>query len=424
VSAISTVGEFIERIAEAGRARLRPMAPDAGLADRCAELLSQSGEASGIALARDILGRYAMLDGEGRKKFFASIAERFGVDGGALAAAIAAHAGAPEDATARALHRASEPRSQNLIRRLNQAPNGTRDLVGMRGDLIEALAEAPGLRGLDEDFTHLFGSWFNRGFLELRTIDWNTPASILEKIIRYEAVHEIRGWDDLRRRVAAPDRKLYAFFHPAMRDDPLIFVEVALTDATPDAIGPILAGDREPLDVATATTAVFYSISNCQPGLRGVSFGAFLIKQVVEELRRDCERLRTFVTLSPVPGLRAWAEAEILADAPLTGPAQREGVRAGEPDACTGAAALYLLNARDSKGRPLDPVARFHLGNGARLERINPGADASARGMAQSWGVMVNYLYDPREIEKNHEAFANEGAISASAAVRRMARAH
>lgn len=424
MSAISTVGDFIERIAEAGRARIRPMAPGAGLADRCAELLAQSGEASGIALARDILDRYAMLDGECRKKFFATIAGRFGVDAEALAAAIAAHAAAPGDTTARALHRACEPRSQNLIRRLNQAPDGTRDLVGMRGDLIDALAEAPGLRGLDEDFTHLFGSWFNRGFLELRAIDWDTQASILEKIIRYEAVHEIRGWDDLRRRVAAPDRRLYAFFHPAMRDDPLIFVEVALTDATPDAIGPILAGDREPLDVAAATTAVFYSISNCQPGLRGVSFGAFLIKQVVEELRRDCERLRTFVTLSPVPGLRAWAEAEALADNPLIGPAQREGIRAGDPDACAGTAALYLLNARDPKGRPLDPVARFHLGNGARLERINPGADAGPRGMAQSWGVMVNYLYDPREIEKNHEAFANEGAISAAAAVRRMARTH
>ncbi|MEL6220123.1 MAG: malonyl-CoA decarboxylase family protein, partial [Pseudomonadota bacterium] len=290
------------------------------------------------------------------------------------------------------------------------------------------------LKQLDRDFHHLFSSWFNRGFLELRAIDWSTPAAILEKIIAYEAVHAIQDWDDLRRRVAAPDRQLYAFFHPALPDEPLIFVEVALTDAIPGAISPILARERAPLDPARATTAVFYSISNCQTGLRGISFGNFLIKQVVEELRRDAPSVRTFVTLSPVPGLRRWTESASGSEA--LGEAGRAALRRLDPvdgsvDAAEAVAAAdqlpeiaanYLVDAKRPDGLPLDPVARFHLGNGARLERIHAQADHSARGLTGAWGVMVNYLYDLDEIEKNHEAFAHDGRVIASPAVRRLLR--
>ena len=302
----------------------------------------------------------------------------------------------------------------------------------MRADLLAAARDDPSLSGLDDDFRHLFGSWFNRGFLELRRIDWDTPASILEKIIRYEAVHEINGWADLRRRVAARDRRLYAFFHPAMPGDPLIFVEVALTAEIPGAIAPILAEDRAPLDPREATTATFYSISNCQPGLKGISFGSFLIKQVVEDLQREFDGLRRFVTLSPVPGLRRWALSE--EGAALLTPTQRAALPALDPadspmDAAAaaeavallpGIAARYLVEARRPGGGAADPVARFHLGNGARLERINAAADLSPRGVANGWGVMVNYLYDLDDIERNHEAYANDGEIICSPAVRRL----
>ena len=245
---------------------------------------------------------------------------------------------------------------------------------------------------------------------------------MLEKIILYEAVHQITGWDDLRRRVAAPDRRLYAFFHPALVDDPLVFVEVALTEEMPDAIGPILAEKRDPLPPEDARTAVFYSISNCQPGLRGISFGSFLIKQVVEALRTEFSGLSTFVTLSPVPGLRAWAEGE----ADGLGERDRETLRAldasGSGPRARELAARYLIEARHDRGGARDPVARFHLGNGARLERINAEADMSARGRAGSWGVMVNYLYDLETIEKNHETYTGTGEVIAAPSVRRLLR--
>jgi malonyl-CoA decarboxylase len=319
---------------------------------------------------------------------------------------MARYAETRSDADARALHVAAEPQTQEFVRRLNRAPRGLPDLVRMREELIPLAKGDASLAALDEDFRHLFASWFNRGFLELRRIDWYTPAAILEKIIEYEAVHEIRDWRDLRRRVAAPDRQLYAFFHPALPDEPLIFVEVALTAEIPAAIGPILSEERKAIDPQKARVAVFYSISNCQVGLRGISFGNFLIKQVVDELTGAFRALDTFVTLSPVPGLRRWAKGEGIEEAP-------------GKEALTGLAAEYLVEAKRPSGGPVDPVARFHLGNGARLERINIDADRSERGQAQSWGVMVNYLYDLRDIEKNHEAFAESGEVVHSSAVRR-----
>ena len=422
------------RIAEAGRSLTAVAGGRAPpLPELCETLLSGRGEAVGLALAVEALARYARLDRPEKAAFFEEAVSRFAPDGAALAEAIERWR-AQGHGAARALHRASEPRSRELIRRLNRAPGGTRALLRMREDLLALLPERPELKPLDDDFHDAFATWFNRGFLELRSIDWETPAAILEKIIAYEAVHEIQGWQDLRRRVAAPDRRLYAFFHPALRDDPLIFVEVALTADIPAAIGPILASDRVELAPDRAATAVFYSISNCQKGLRGVSFGNFLIKQVAEELKRAYPNLRNFVTLSPTPGLAAWARGEAARAEGALGPAQSEAVAVlddpAPEDAALGAArdalpeiaALYLYGARAAKGGALDPVARFHLGNGARLERINPDADDGARARRASWGLMVNYRYDLDEIERNHEAYAQGGEVIASSAIRRLAR--
>ena len=425
----SILNDLVARIAEAGRSLTLGSAAQANdPITLCERLLTGKGEATGLAIAQQVLDAYAGLDTQARADFFHEVEKRFGVDGEALEQAVAAWR-SEGPAAARALHFASEPRSQELIRRLNRAPGGTPALVGMRADLLEAAREDPALRPLDTDFQHLLASWFNRGFLELRRIDWSTSAAVLEKIIAYEAVHEIAGWGDLRRRVAAADRRLYAFFHPALGDDPLIFVEVALTAELPDAIGPILAEDHPPLAPRKATTAAFYSISNCQKGLRNISFGNFLIKQVVEELRREFENLTTFVTLSPVPGLRRWAEQEAVAEDGMLGAEASAQIaafdvddQALESEDLRALAAVYLLEARAPRGGAADPVARFHLGNGARLQRINLAADLSSRGRATAWGVMVNYLYDLKDIEKNHEAYANHGSIAASSGVQRLVR--
>ncbi|MEM9146355.1 MAG: malonyl-CoA decarboxylase [Pseudomonadota bacterium] len=434
-------GDLLARVGDVGRSLAllaedsRPQTPEAAV-DLAADLLAGRGEATGLALAQAVLDRFEALDTAGRQSFFRLITNRFGVERGALSSAIERWQREGDDAAARALHYACEPRSQELLRMLNRTRGGTAALVAMRTDLLACLRQSPELRGLDADFRHLFSSWFNRGFLELRRIDWSTSAAVLEKIIAYEAVHAIQDWDDLRRRVAAPDRQLFGFFHPALPDEPLIFVEIALTDAVPGAISPILARDRTPLDPDRATTAVFYSISNCQTGLRGISFGNFLIKQVVEVLRQELPAVRTFVTLSPVPGLRAWAQSQLAANDSEFGPTARgviqrldavdgsiDGVEAIEAvDALPEIAARYLAEAKRPDGLPLDPVARFHLGNGARLERIHTQADHSARGLTGAYGVMVNYLYDLDEIEKNHEAYANDGRVMASASVRRLLR--
>jgi malonyl-CoA decarboxylase len=265
----------------------------------------------------------------------------------------------------------------------------------------------------------------------LRRIDWSTPANILEQIIRYEAVHEIRDWNDLRRRIDPIDRRCYAFFHPQLADEPLIFVEVALTESIPTAIAPLLAEERQPVPVERARTAVFYSISNTQRGLGGISFGSFLIKQVVEELRRELPKLEDFVTLSPVPGFMSWLKTA--GDLPISDEERPLLGHLDEPDWWKNAelegqlrsvieplAAHYFLKARTSKGRLIDSVARFHLGNGARLERINWLGDTSAKGQRESAGIMVNYLYRLVDIEKNHEAYANDGTVVASNAVKKL----
>ena len=324
------------------------------------------------------------------------------------------------------------------MRRLNLAPGGTAALVRMREQLLDALDHREDLAAVDADFVHLFSSWFNRGFLVLRRIDWSTPAMILEKIIRYEAVHRIRSWDDLRRRIDPPDRRCYAFFHPALVDEPLIFVEVALTREIPDAIAPILSVQRDGIDPDKATTATFYSISNCQRGLAGVSFGNFLIKQVVQEISRENPRLKTFVTLSPAPDFRRLARprAQVgkLQGAVAGGSRRARGPRpaglvagAAGARADAGAAAarrglVFPQCARTAAACRRMRVARFHLGNGARLERLNWLGDGSENGITQSHGLMVNYLYDLDDIEKNHEAYAGGHKVVASSAVRRLLR--
>src|SRR5450755_699378 len=304
---VSFFGELLQTISERGRAllarnrRVEASARSESLVELCEDLLSSRGEASGVARAREILGRYGELTTGPRIAFFEALGERFGPDPARMQAAIAAWRVKPSDATAAELHAASEPRRQELFRRLNLAPGGTAALVRMREQFIDVLDHRQDLSAVDDDFVHLFSSWFNRGFLVLRRIDWSMPAIVLEKIIRYEAVHEIRGWDDLRRRIDPPDRRCFAFFHPALIDEPLIFVEVALVAEIPSAIAPILASGRlEFVEPEKARVAVFYSISNCQRGLAGVSFGNFMIKQVVEEISRDLPKLSTFVTLSPV----------------------------------------------------------------------------------------------------------------------------
>ncbi|WP_439571988.1 malonyl-CoA decarboxylase [Phreatobacter sp.] len=412
----------------------RGMRTPAEIAGLARTLLSQRGEASGVALARDILDSYRALDADGRTAVLMQFAEAFGADRAKLEAAIAAYQADPGPAAAAQLHDAAEPRRQELIRRLNLALGGTQDLVHLREDLLERIGAHPGLKLLDADLVHLLSSWFNRGFLVVKRIDWSTPANILEKIIRYEAVHEIRDWDELRRRLEPEDRRCYAFFHPQLDDEPLIFVEVALTADIPAAIAPLIAEGGTAMPAEEARVAVFYSISNCQKGLSGISFGSFLIKQVVAELKRELPRLTTFVTLSPVPGLAAWLKKErrtetgfLLDDertilAALDEPDWRaDPARAARADRVLArAAARYFLTAKTSGNRPLDPVARFHLGNGARLERVNPGADLSDQGLAQSHGVMVNYLYDLARIEDNHEAYAGRREVVASPAVKKL----
>jgi malonyl-CoA decarboxylase len=429
--------DLLATISERGRSLLRRADPADGeqdssnLVELCEALLSGRGEASGTAMARDLLDRYHELDAVGRHSFFAALARDFGPDKEKVANAIAAWQAAPGDGNGGALHFASEPRRQELIRRLNRAPGGTSDLVSMRSDLLTLLDGHKDLAALDRDIVHLLGSWFNRGFLVLRRIDWSTPANILEQIIRYEAVHEIRDWDDLRRRIDPADRRCYAFFHPALADAPLIFVEVALTETIPGAIAPLLAVDRQPVPIDRARTAVFYSISNTQRGLGGISFGNFLIKQVVEELRRELPKLDTFVTLSPVPGFMPWLTQA--GDAPLSDEDRALLAHLDEPNWFENAdvaaelrgvleplAAYYFLKARTGKGRVIDSVARFHLGNGARLERINWLGDLSPKGLRESAGIMVNYLYRLDDIEKNHEAYANEGEVVASGSVKRL----
>lgn len=371
------------------------------------------------------------------------MASEFAADPAHIDQAYADYRERRDNRSLQSLFDASEPRRQELFRRLNLASDGTYQLVRMREGLLALLREQTSedrqeLEAIDTDFAHLFGSWFNRGFLVLKRIDWNTPASILEKIIRYEAVHEIRDWDDLRRRLDARDRRCFAFFHPAIGDEPLIFVEVALCRGLPDRIQPILSGDpagkRDIDDPESADTAAFFGISNCQTGLRGISFGNFLIKQVVQELKLELPQLKHFVTLSPMPGFAAWLRARYNDD---TLPDELRQIlhELDTPDwhldsvhserlkaVVNPLAARYLVEEKNSRGLPLNPVARFHLGNGAELHRINWLGDISSKGLKQAAGLMVNYLYVLDDIEQNHENYTANATVVCSSGVRDLNR--
>ncbi len=397
------------------------------VASICHELQSQRGEGSGAFIAREALTAYQSLDEPALEVFFSLLVKEFSLDPEAVGRSADAYRREPSPGNLVRLQRAVESPRQELFRRLNMAPGGIGVLLEMRRRLLRGLAEHPHWADIETDLAHLFRSWFNRGFLVLQRIDWRTSALVLEKLIQYEAVHEIQGWHDLRRRLQA-DRRCYAFFHPALPDEPVIFIEVALTHGMSAKVQPLLALDSPVVDPASADCAIFYSITNPQEGLRGISFGNLLIKQVAEDLGREFPRLKTFATLSPIPGFRKWL-------------ASGTGLREGDPRHVELAALLAKLDVQDwfkDKARaaeilkqltrlctyyllhikqhdePLDAVARFHLGNGARLERLNWLGDISAAGMRRSAGLMANYVYRLDDVERNHEAYATERRIIAA----------
>lgn len=386
-----------------------------------ATLLSERSQASGALVARQLHDLLGALDASDRQGFRHYLATEFQPDGPALRAAAQRYLDEGTAVAAAALARAADPPRQELLRRINMAPGGISALIAMRSEIASCLRAEPELKLLDADLKHLFASWFNRGFIELRRIDWQTPAAVLEKLIAHEAVHEIKGWDDLRRRLA-PDRRCFGFFHPALPGEPLIFVEVALVEGLATAVEPLLSQDASEAvareRAARADTAIFYSISNCQDGLRGVAFGNLLIKQVVMELQAEFPQLKRFSTLSPVPGFRQWLDNRLVngsdPDAALLPELENEGWWNDPAQSEKLRVPLLRLCARYLTRKPsirIDPVARFHLGNGARLERINWLANTAQRAVQESFGIMVNYLYDHDSIETNHEAFARAGTI-------------
>jgi malonyl-CoA decarboxylase len=423
------------------RRLLGRLRPDVGqrtqhLVSLCEALLGERGEVSGAALAREALAAWKALDERGREEFFDILAQEFAPSPEAVGKAADAYRYEPTPRNLIALQEVIDAARQELFRRLNMAPGGTETLVAMRRELLRTLKQHPEWAAIDADFLHLFRSWFNRGFLRLERIDWRTPAIVLEKLIEYEAVHAIQGWRDLRRRLAA-DRRCFAFFHPQLRDEPLIFIEVALTRGMSAQVQPLLDVAAPVAAPERADCAIFYSITNCQEGLRGTSFGNLLIKQVAEELKREFPHLKTFATLSPIPGFRRWLAAPDTRVTLSIGPnAERRhallakieeaGWHTGEADEdlqklLTRLCAWYLLHAKQG-AEPLDPVARFHLGNGAALERLNWLGDTSASGMSRSAGLMVNYVYRLEDVERNHERYFSEHAVVASRAVEKLAR--
>jgi malonyl-CoA decarboxylase len=373
-------------------------------------LISTTSETSALVIANKVLTKYSSLTDTQKLSFFKEVSAHMNINPERVRKALKEYEKQPSHETYLAFSNAAEPRRQELIRRLNQLPGATKKLVEMRADLLRLGKHNSELQAFDLDIKHLFASWFNRGFLVLRPINWETPAHILEKIIEYEAVHAIHSWADLRRRLEPSDRRCFAFFHPAIPDEPLIFVEVALTKGTPTSIQQLLKEDREEIADEQVDTAVFYSISNCQAGLANVSFGNFLIKQVASDLSFELAGLKKFITLSPIPGLVKWLQRSypnLVLDDELE---------------LRSLAAHYLINEKSNNKLPLDPVARFHLSNGAIVDKVHAKADNSDNGKLQSLGCMVNYLYDLKQVTKNHEEFVSDGKIVASKQIQDLAR--
>ena len=437
----------------------RPDLPEDDVARLRQQMLScldgRGGEVTARARAAELGRTYLALNPGGRERFLRLLASEFDTDHDAVDRCCAGLAvvdtTAERIAAERALRAALLPPRVTLLRQFNALPEGVKFLVDRRAELIAIANGDLVLRGLADDLRDLLANWFDIGFLELQRITWDAPASLLEKLMAYEAVHEIRGWTDLKNRLEA-DRRCFAFFHPRMPDEPLIFVEVALVSGIAGNIETLLDETAPMGNPQTADTAIFYSISNCQRGLVGISFGDFLIKRVVDALAAELPRLKTFATLSPLPAFRAWLAAEA-EQGPLLLPSEAKTVEvvsagmdaAGADDALLRlldrpewvddlriAAALrepllrlaarYLLHARAPSGRALDPVAHFHLSNGARVEQLDWLGDRSPKGLQQSAGIMVNYLYRLGNIEANHEAYRDEGRVAASSTVRGLAR--
>ena len=419
---------FLQRVWQS--VRQPPTIVTAHVADNlialCDSLLSERGEVSGARIATEAMAAYRELNDFGRGAFFSRLVNQYGADSEAVARAIDAYRADPNPARLNDVHMAAEPRRQELFRRLNTAPGGTRTLVQMRADLLKTLDDHPDRAIVAGDLLHLFRSWFNRGFLVMQRIDWRTSALILERLIQYEAVHQIQGWDDLRRRLEG-DRRCYAFFHPALPDEPLIFIEAALTPGILGYVRPLLDPQSPVEDPDAARCAIFYSITNCQAGLRGVSFGNFLIKQVVEDLSSEFRKIRKFATLSPIPGFRSWLMlhrdrmSPSLAALALDGPSALAAAPDAARDEIMRLCAYYLLRAKRGHA-PLDPVARFHLANGARLARLNWGGDLSFAGFSSSLGITANYVYRMADVEENHEAYAKDFKVVASFTLERLAR--
>lgn len=402
------------------------------------QALASRGDIDAPGIASEFFAQYFSTEKREKLQLFQALTNCFGPNSERLQVAADAFVTGGGLLAELELQSAVQPIRRNVFRRLNLAKNGTAQLVRMREDLLALLPEHPELRAIDTDFIELFTSWFNGGFLNLRRIDWHSSAAILEKIMQNEGVHRFNNWEDLRRRVDSADRRLYAFFHPALVDEPIVFVQVALTKHVPDDIGTVLTSLQIPIAANTATTAVFYSITNTHNGLRGIPFGGLLIKTVLDSLRDEFPNLRQFVTLSPAPNFRKWVEDEndqnpdvinhLLGGIPIGALepqhwlSNSQAITALAP-VIQSAATYYFLKARDKNDRMLDPVARFHLGNGAQLERINWPSDTSEKGLAQSYGLMVNYRYEPEMIKRNHEVFLDEGRVVLGSRVMKQAKA-
>ena len=431
----------IDSVADRGRELLNLRTsgkPATNIERLCRALLSEKGEAAGTALAREVVLAYKDMNDSDRITFFDMLSTKFGPDEDAIIAAADEFKASRELNDYLVLSRAIEPARQKLFRLINIAPNGIDAIVGIRADLLKSLDQHPEFKSTDADLKHLLSSWFNRGFLQLKKIDWGTSATILEKLINYESVHQIQSWADLQRRLAA-DRRCFAFFHPALPEEPLIFVEAALVKGVTETITPLLDISAPVLEPGEADSVIFYSINNCLEGLRGISFGNFLIKQVATELAREFPGLKHFSTLSPMPlFMQALRDHQVFTEERLAATLKEDAkkiIDATDKEALRDALMLVLADpVRFSKilDRPLrrlglayltharrgnklyDPVAYFHLSNGARLERINAFANVSRRGIEQSAGLMVNYRYAPEEFESNHEAFVHRLEIPLS----------
>ena len=433
---MNRIGRFakniFESIADAGEnfldlTGLRGTPPQK-LINLCEDLISHKGVASGIALAREVVSRYQALDADEKLDFFRELNKNIGPDIPAIKKAAGEFVQSPDEKSLKKLSDSLKSNRQKLFSRMNMAPKGTQAIVDLRRDLIKLIPNHPELKSIDDELRVLLATWFNPGFLVLQRIDWDTEASILEKIIRYETVHNIENWNDLKQRLVE-NRRCFAYFHPALEDEPLIFVEVALTKGISSSVQAILS-DKDH-DIEKRDTAIFYSINNCQRGLRGIPLGNFLIKMVATEIARELPAIKTCSSLSPVTGFSEWILKKLDSDDSHIFGKDKEMIKLvrqpdwlKDPEAMKllkkplmKACAYYLINEKEN-GKPMNAVARFHFGNGAELYRINWMGNTSPYGLDRSFGLMVNYLYDLKHIESNHENYIRHGELAISKSVR------